>query len=88
MTQKDPYSVLGVAKGATQDEIKKAFRKLAMQYHPDKNKGDKKSEAKFKEVSAAYEVLGDEKKRKEHDTFGSHPGGGFGGFGGRQQSTG
>lgn len=88
MSTKDPYSVLGVPKGATQDEIKKAFRKLAMQYHPDKNKGDTKSEAKFKEVTAAYEVLGDEKKRREHDTFGSHSGGGFNGFGGRQQSTG
>jgi molecular chaperone DnaJ len=78
MTKKDPYSVLGVSKSATQDEVKKAYRKLAMQYHPDKNKGDKKAEDKFKEVSTAYEVLGDAKKRKEYDTFGSH-GGGFGG---------
>jgi molecular chaperone DnaJ len=71
MTQKDPYSVLGVSKNATQDEVKKAYRKLAMQYHPDKNKGDKKAEEKFKELSAAYEIIGDVKKRKEHDTFGS-----------------
>jgi molecular chaperone DnaJ len=71
MTQKDPYSVLGVPKTATQDEVKKAYRKLAMQYHPDKNKGDKKAEEKFKELSAAYEIIGDVKKRKEHDTFGS-----------------
>lgn len=70
MTQKDPYSVLGVSKSATQDEIKKAYRKLAMQYHPDKNKGDKKAEDKFKEIGSAYEVLGDAKKRKEYDTFG------------------
>lgn len=71
MANKDPYSILGVSKSATQDEIKKAYRKLAMQYHPDKNQGDKKAEEKFKELGAAYEVLGDAKKRKEHDTFGS-----------------
>ena len=71
MSQKDPYSVLGVSKSATQDEIKKSYRKLAMQYHPDKNKGDKKAEDKFKELGAAYEVLGDTKKRKEYDSFGS-----------------
>ncbi len=89
MTKKDPYSVLGVSKSATQDEVKKAYRKLAMQYHPDKNKGDKKAEDKFKELGAAYEILGDAKKRKEYDTFGgahesfgSAPNGarGFGGF--------
>jgi len=83
MTHKDPYSVLGVPKSATPDEIKKAYRKLAMQYHPDKNKGDKKAEEKFKELSAAYEVIGDAKKRKEHDTFGS-TGAGFGGSSGGQ----
>jgi len=77
MTQKDPYSVLGVTKSVTQDEVKKAYRKLAMQYHPDKNKWDKKAEAKFKEINAAYEVLSDIKKRKEYDTFGS-AGNGFG----------
>lgn len=82
MAQKDLYSVLGVAKSATQDEIKKAYRKLAMQYHPDKNKGDKKAEERFKEISAAYEVLGDEKKRKQHDAFGSTGGGGAQGFSG------
>lgn len=71
MTKKDPYTVLGVSKSATPDEVKKAYRKLAMQYHPDKNKGDKKAEEKFKEVANAYEVLGDVKKRKEYDTFGS-----------------
>ncbi|MFA6090461.1 MAG: DnaJ domain-containing protein [Candidatus Gracilibacteria bacterium] len=78
MAHKDPYSVLGVSKSATQDEVKKAYRKLAMQYHPDKNQGDKKAEEKFKELGAAYELLGDVKKRKEYDTFGS-VGAGFGG---------
>lgn len=77
---KNPYDVLGVSKTATADEIKKAYRKLAMKHHPDKNKGDKASEAKFKEVSAAYEVLSDEKKRKNYDTFGSAETGGFNGF--------
>lgn len=66
---KNPYDVLGVSKTATADEIKKAYRKLAMKHHPDKNEGNKASEAKFKEVSAAYEVLSDEKKRKNFDTF-------------------
>lgn len=66
---KNPYDVLGVPRTATSDEIKKAYRKLAMKYHPDKNKGDKASETKFKEISAAYEVLSDEKKRKNFDTF-------------------
>ena len=77
---KNPYDVLGVSRTATADEIKKAYRKLAMKHHPDKNKGDKASEAKFKEVSTAYEVLSDEKKRKNYDTFGSADAGGFGGF--------
>ena len=66
---KNPYDVLGVSKTATADEIKKAYRKLAMKHHPDKNEGNKASETKFKEVSAAYEVLSDEKKRKNFDTF-------------------
>ena len=71
MAQKDPYSILWVPKSATQDEIKKAYRKLAMKYHPDKNKGDKKAEDTFKEVNNAYETLGDTKKRKQYDSFGS-----------------
>ena len=58
---------MGVSKSATQDEIKKAYRKLAIKYHPDKNPGDKSAEEKFKEASEAYEVLGDEKKRAEYD---------------------
>lgn len=68
--KKDFYSVLGVSRSATPEEIKKAYRKLAMQYHPDKNPGDKKAEDKFKELSEAYEVLSDTKKREMYDQFG------------------
>ena len=67
---KDYYDILGIAKTASADEIKKAYRKLAVKYHPDKNPGDKAAEEKFKEVSRAYEVLSDEKKRKQYDQFG------------------
>ena len=67
---KDPYSVLGVSKSASAEEIKKAYRKLAKKLHPDVNPGDKKGEEKFKEVSAAFEVLGDPKKRALYDEFG------------------
>ncbi|MBO5761766.1 MAG: DnaJ domain-containing protein [Lentisphaeria bacterium] len=67
----DFYSTLGVARTATADEIKKAYRKLAIQYHPDRNPGDKEAEKKFKELSQAYEVLSDEKKRAQYDQFGS-----------------
>lgn len=69
-TAKDYYSVLGVSKTAEQSEIKKAYRKLAVKYHPDKTKGDKASEEKFKELSEAYAVLSDPTKRKEYDEFG------------------
>lgn len=65
--EKDFYKVLGVSKTAEADEIKKSYRKLARQYHPDSNSGDAKAEAKFKEISEAYDVLGDAKKRKEYD---------------------
>lgn len=65
--EKDFYAVLGVSKTASQAEIKKAYRKLAQKYHPDQNPGDTAAEEKFKEVSAAYDILGDEKKRREYD---------------------
>ncbi len=67
----DLYSALGVSKTASADEIKKAYRKLALQYHPDKNPGDKACEDKFKEISAAYAVLGDEEKKRQYDMYGS-----------------
>jgi curved DNA-binding protein len=72
MEYKDYYKTLGVEKNASQNEIKKAFRKLAKKYHPDSNPGDKKAEEKFKEINEAYEVLGDEEKRKKYDTLGSN----------------
>ncbi len=67
---KDYYKILGVSKDASQDEIKKAFRKLALKYHPDKNKGNKEAEERFKEINEAYAVLSDPEKRKQYDTFG------------------
>lgn len=75
---KDYYKILGIKKDASEDEIKKAFRKLAHTYHPDKSGGD---EAKFKEANEAYSVLSDKKKRAQYDQFGSTDSGGFhGGF--------
>ncbi len=71
MTVKDYYTILGVSKSASKEEIKKAYRKLAMKYHPDRNKGDKTAEAKFKDISEAYAVLSDPHKRKQYDMFGS-----------------
>ena len=71
MPGKDYYEILGVSKSASADEIKKAYRKLAMKYHPDRNKGDKTAEARFKEISEAYAVLSDAEKRKQYDMFGS-----------------
>ncbi|MCB0407160.1 MAG: DnaJ domain-containing protein, partial [Bdellovibrionales bacterium] len=82
--QSDYYDVLGVAKNASADEIKKAYRKMAMKYHPDKNPGDKGAEEKFKEAARAYEVLSNQEKRQRYDQFGHRgvdgPAGGFGGF--------
>jgi curved DNA-binding protein len=69
--KKDYYRLLGVSKNATPEEIKKAFRKMALKYHPDKNKGDKTAEDSFKEVNEAYAVLSDPEKRRQYDTFGS-----------------
>ena len=71
MAGKDYYKILGVNKNASKEEIKKSYRKLAMKYHPDQNKGDKASEERFKEVNEAYAVLSDEEKRKQYDMFGA-----------------
>lgn len=99
MEYKDYYKILGVDKNASQEDIKKAYRKLAVKYHPDKTKGDKKMEDKFKDVSEAYEVLGDPEKRKKYDQLGpnwkqyeqagagAQGYGGFGGFGGQGGRT-
>ena len=87
MAKRDYYEVLGVDKSASADEIKKAYRKKALQYHPDKNPGDKAAEDKFKEAAEAYDVLSDATKKSRYDQFG-HAGvdgmgsGGAGGFGG------
>lgn len=77
---KDYYDILSVSKDASQDEIKKAYRKLAFKYHPDRNKGDKQKEEKFKEASEAYQVLGDSQKRQQYDRFGHSAFNGRGGF--------
>jgi molecular chaperone DnaJ len=68
----DYYADLGVSKNATADEIKKAYRKLAFKYHPDQNPGDKVAEEKFKRITAAYDVLGDEEKRRQYDNGGAY----------------
>ncbi len=84
MAKRDYYEVLGVDKKASEDEIKKAYRKIAIKYHPDRNPGDKTAEEKFKEAAEAYSVLSDKQKRQQYDQFGfdgPNMGGGFGGFG-------
>lgn len=85
MAKRDYYEVLGVGKQATDDEIKKAYRKIAIKYHPDRNPGNKEAEEKFKEAAEAYSVLSDKQKRQQYDQFGfdgPNMEGGFGGFGG------
>ncbi len=92
-TKRDYYEVLGVEKSASADEIKKAYRKAAIKYHPDKNPGDKEAEEKFKEAAEAYDVLSDPEKRQKYDQFGHNMGpqgfggGGFSGFGGGRGFT-
>ena len=85
MSKRDFYEILGVSKSATADEIKKAYRKVAMQYHPDRNPGDKAAEEKFKEAAEAYEILSDADKKAKYDRFGHAafgPGTGGGNYGG------
>ncbi len=82
MSKRDYYEVLGIQKGASDDEIKKSFRKLAVKYHPDKNPGDKEAEEKFKEINEAYGVLSDKTKRQRYDQFGHAGVGGAGSAGG------
>ena len=85
MAKRDYYDVLGVNKSASPDELKSAYRKLAVKYHPDKNPGNKKAEEKFKEASEAYGILSDKEKKQNYDNFGhaafenggGRPGGGF-----------
>jgi molecular chaperone DnaJ len=84
MAKRDYYEILGVGKSSTADEIKKAYRKVAMQYHPDRNPGDKESEEKFKEAAEAYEVLSDQEKRAQYDRFGHAGVNGRAGAGGAQ----
>ncbi len=84
MAKRDYYEVLDVSRNASADELKKAYRKVAMKHHPDRNPGDKKAEEKFKEASEAFEVLGDKEKRSRYDQFGQAAegmGSGMGGFG-------
>lgn len=88
MTKRDYYEILGVERSASQDEIKKAYRKVAMQFHPDRNPGNKEAEEKFKEAAEAYEILSNSEKRAQYDRFGHagvHGSGGFGGGGMRME---
>ena len=82
MSKRDYYEVLGIDKSASETEIKKAYRKMAIKYHPDKNPDDKEAEDKFKEAAEAYDVLSDAQKKQRYDQFGhAGAGGGFGGGG-------
>ena len=85
MSKRDYYEVLGVSRDVDAKELKKAYRKLAMKYHPDRNPDDKDADAKFKEATEAYEILGDQQKRAAYDQYGHagvDPNAGGGGFGG------
>ena len=85
MAKEDYYRILGVEREASKDDLKKAYRKLALQYHPDRNPGDKEAERRFKDINEAYEVLRDDQKRAAYDRFGhaafEHGAAGDGGFG-------
>ena len=85
MADRDFYEILGLSKNASDSEIKKSYRKLAMKYHPDRNQGNKEAEKKFKEASAAYEILKDPEKRSAYDQFG-HDAFRQGGQGGAQEA--
>src|ERR1700682_3040113 len=83
--KRDYYEILGVNRGAGEDELKKSYRRLAIQFHPDRNPGDKEAEERFKELNEAYQVLSDSDRRSQYDRLGhaafeGHAGGGFGGF--------
>ncbi|HHL57788.1 MAG TPA: molecular chaperone DnaJ, partial [Bacteroidetes bacterium] len=87
MGKKDYYDILGVSKNATPEELKKAYRKLALKYHPDKNPDNKEAEEKFKEAAEAYEVLSNPEKRNRYDQFGHSGLSGSGGFSGAQHMS-
>ena len=82
MSKRDFYEVLGISKSANEGEIKKAYRKMALKYHPDKNPGDNEAEDKFKEAAEAYEILSDPNKKARYDQYGHAGLGGAGGGGG------
>ncbi|HPR59874.1 MAG TPA: DnaJ domain-containing protein, partial [Prolixibacteraceae bacterium] len=86
MSKRDYYEVLGVNKNASADEIKKAYRKKAIQFHPDKNPGDKEAEEKFKEAAEAYEVLSNAEKKQRYDQYGHAGMNGASGFGGQSMN--